>query len=171
MAVLYQHECPDYWLPVSAPQYLESKALGKPKQTYEWELIPKIRVCTDSGVSISRTKQALSYWEKHGYEFGAIYGDPFSMCMTPKHGEILITIPDGTFDTNHMASTRLYTDTQSGKIVRAKIQMLPHNARKDRVLEHEIGHALGWAHYRQRYHIMHPKWRHGGYDSQGIRKR
>ena len=48
--------------------------------------------------------------------------------------------------------------------------MLPHNAHKDRVLEHEIGHALGWQHYRQRYHIMHPEWRYGGYDSYGIRK-
>ena len=154
--------------PVSAVYDL--KALGKPQQTAEWKMLPRIRICPDSGVSITRATRAIKYWEKLGYEFGAIVGDPFSMCMTPKHGEILITIPDGDFNNNHMAATRLYTGIESGDIVRAKIQMLPHNAHKDRVLEHEIGHALGWQHYRQRYHIMHPEWRYGGYDSYGIRK-
>ena len=171
MAVLYAPDKAEPWLPVNAAPPTELKAIGKPKQTYEWDLVPRIRVCTDSGVSVSRAQRAVSYWEKHGYDFGNIQGDPFSMCMTPRHGEILITIPDGTFDVNHMASTRLYTDVESGKIVRVKIQMLPHNARKDRVLEHELGHALGWAHYKQRYHIMHPEWRYGGYDSYGVRKR
>ena len=130
-----------------------------------------MRVCTNSGVSVTRTTHALSYWEKNGYNFGVVKGDPFSMCMTPKHGEILITLPEGGFDTSHLASTRLYTEIETGHIVRAKIHILPKNARKDRVLEHEIGHALGWAHYRQRYHIMHPTWFYGGYDSYGIRKR
>ena len=91
--------------------------------------------------------------------------------MTPKHGEIIITIPEGGFSSTHMAATRLYTAQTSGDIVRAKIQILPHNARKDRVLEHELGHALGWSHYRQRYHIMHPTWKDGGYDSYGLHKR
>jgi len=149
----------------------EIKAIGKPQQKAEWKAPPTIRVCTDSGVSVSRTSRAIKYWEQLGYEFGGIVGDPFSMCMTPKHGEIIITIPDGGFSNTHMAATRLYTDTASGDIIRAKIQILPRNATKDRVLEHEIGHALGWTHYKQRYHIMHPTWKDGGYDSYGIRKR
>ena len=149
----------------------ETMVIGKPVQKATWEAPPTIRICTDSGVSVSRTSRALKYWERIGYEFGAIVGDPFSMCMTPKHGEVLITIPDGGFSDTHMAATRLYTDTASGNIVRAKIQILPHNASKDRVLEHEIGHALGWEHYPQRYHIMHPTWKYGGYDSHGVRKR
>ena len=171
MALLYPSDWAEQRHRVSMPSPTELKAIGKPKQTAQWEMTPTVRVCTDSGVSVSRTMRALNYWERHGYEFGVVRGDPYSMCMTPKHGEILITIPDNTFDVHHMAATRLYTDTKTGEIVRAKIQMLPHNARKERVLEHEIGHALGWAHYKQRYHIMHPDWRYGGYDSHGIRKR
>ena len=149
----------------------ETMAIGKPNQKATWGTPPAIRVCTDSGVSVSRTTRAIKYWERLGYEFGGIVGDPFSMCMTPKPGEVLITIPDRGFSGTHMAATRLYTDMASGEIVRAKIQILPHNAAKDRVLEHEIGHALGWEHYPQRYHIMHPTWKYGGYDSYGVRKR
>ena len=90
--------------------------------------------------------------------------------MNAHHGEIIVTIPETGFANHHMASTRIYTDTKTGDIVRAKIQILPKHARKERVIEHEIGHALGWLHYRQKFHIMHPTWYLGGYDRSGIRK-
>ena len=156
---------------VNASEPMEAFVVGKPTQTAQWQITPTIRVCTESGVSVSRTARALRYWEKLGYRFDGIAGDPFSMCSNPRFGEILITLPESGFKDIHMASTRLYTSTKTGEIVKAKIFMLPKNAHKDRVLEHEIGHALGWSHYPQRYHIMHPTWRLGGWDSHGIRKR
>jgi hypothetical protein len=156
---------------VSAPAVLDAFVAGKPQRTATWRVPPTIRVCTDSGVSVTRAARATRYWEKLGYTFDGILGDPFSMCMTPKFGEILITIPETGFMDTHMASTRLYSDKKTGEIVKAKIFILPKNGQKDRVLEHEIGHALGWAHYRQRYHIMHPTWALGGWDSYGVRKR
>ena len=45
-----------------------------------------------------------------------------------------------------------------------------YNAKKSRVLEHEIGHALGWSHYDQKFHIMHSNWMLGGMNSKGLRK-
>jgi predicted Zn-dependent protease len=91
--------------------------------------------------------------------------------MNPKDGEIIITLPESGFSDKHLASTRIYTHKETGHIVKAKIQMLPKNAKKERVLEHEIGHALGWYHYPQRYHMMHPNWRLGGYERRGLQKR
>ena len=120
---------------------------------------------------MSRVYNAVEYWSRLGYEFGIVKKDNFSMCMNPKMGEIIITLPESGFANSNMASTRLYTDTTTGAIVKAKIFVLPKYARKDRVLEHEFGHALGWLHYRQRYHIMHPIWYYGGFDSYGIRQK
>ena len=164
-------DTPPPWVRISSPHVEELGALGMPQQPYTWDRTPSVRVCTDSGVSVTRTTRAMKYWELHGYTFAGVVGDPFSMCMTPKHGEIIITLPEVGFAGNHLASTKLYTDNKTGYIVRAKIHILPKYARKDRVLEHEIGHALVWNHYRQRYHIMYPTWAGGGYDSYGVRKR
>ena len=155
---------------VNTVAYEQTFVVGKPQQRAKWKGEPTIRVCASTSVSVARTSQAARYWESAGYRFGAITRDPFSTCMFAKRGEILITLPESGFSDAHMASTRLYTDTETGDIVKAKIHILPKHARKERVLEHEIGHALGWMHYPQRYHIMHPTWRYGGYDRSGIRK-
>ena len=156
--------------PTASPQPVQVFAVGKPQQQARWVINPKIRVCGSTGISYSRISQAARYWERAGYTFESIRKDPFQACMTPAHGEIIVTIPEAGFANHHMASTRVYTNTTTGDIVRAKIQILPKNAHKERVIEHEIGHALGWIHYPQRYHIMHPTWHMGGYDRSGIRK-
>jgi len=150
---------------------VEVFALGEPERKAEWKSPPNVRVCATSEVSLSRVYHAVEYWSRLGYEFGIVRKDNFSMCMSPKMGEIIITLPESGFASSHMASTRLYTDTETGAIVKAKIFVLPKYARKDRVLEHEFGHALGWSHYRQRYHIMHPNWHYGGFDSYGVRQK
>ena len=155
---------------IYASQVYDLRALGKPKQKYKWSVNPTLRVCEDSGVPMYRAARAVKYWEHLGYEFDGVFRGSFSTCMNPKFGEIVITIPEAGFSSDHMAATRLYTHKKTGEIVKAKIFILPKNARKDRVLEHELGHALGWSHYSQRYHMMHPQWKYGGYDSYGIRK-
>ena len=150
---------------------VEVFALGKPERKTKWEEPPNIRVCATSEVSLSRVDRAVRYWNRLGYDFGLVRKDYLSTCMNPRWGEIIITLPEAGFASSHMAATRLYTSNATGDIVKAKIFILPKNARKDRVLEHELGHALGWSHYRQRYHIMHPNWHYGGYDSYGLRQK
>jgi len=156
-------------LQISSPQALPAIAIGTPRQSAQWADNPRIRICATSEVPVYRAAQAVRYWESIGYKFDGITKDPFSMCMNPRMGEILVTLPETGFADSHMASTRIYTHKETGAIVKAKIFILPKFARKDRVLEHEIGHALGWAHYRQKFHIMHPTWHLGGYDHAGIR--
>tara|TARA_E500000331_G_scaffold342118_1_gene375356 strand:+ start:886 stop:1239 length:354 start_codon:yes stop_codon:yes gene_type:complete len=113
---------------------------------------------------------ALQYWKILGYKFDYISIDTSPLCMNARAGEILVTLPEAGFGGGQMASTRLYTHIESNNIVKAKIFIMPKNAKKSRVLEHEIGHALGWSHYDQKFHIMHSNWMLGGMDSKGLRK-
>lgn len=144
--------------------------IGKPQQKAKWEMVPNVRICKSSKVTLIRTQQTMRFWEILGYEFGAVVVDREPSCMNPRYGEIIITLPDGRFANEHMAATRIYTDNKTGDIVKASIFLLPVHASKARVLEHEMGHALGWSHYRQKHHIMHPAWEYGGYERYGLKK-
>ena len=160
----------DAILKINSTSATDVFAIGSPAKKANWEKPPHVRVCAATEISISRLNRALSYWEKLGYDFGVVRKDHLSTCMNPRVGEIIVTLPEVGFSSNHMASTRITTDNKTGNIVKAKIFILPKHARKDRVIEHEIGHALGWSHYRQRYHMMHPSWQFGGFDSFGLHK-
>jgi hypothetical protein len=148
----------------------ETDVFDKPEQKHEWKMLPLVKICTETGIPVSRVKKAVYYWEKLGYKFDGIYESHLPLCSEPKYGEIVITIPESGFSDEHMAATRLYTSKRTQEIIKAKIFILPKNAKKERVIEHEIGHALGWGHHSQQYHIMHRLWRNGGYDSYGLRK-
>ena len=151
--------------------HTEVLVIGQPKQNANWSILPFVRVCRSSEVPEYRAEQAVRFWKTLGYEFEGIATDFSTACMNPRYGEIIITLPESDFSSKHMASTRIYTDNSTGKIVKAKIHILPKHARKLRVLEHEFGHALGWSHYAKTYHIMHPEWENGGTNTQGLRKK
>jgi hypothetical protein len=150
---------------------MDTFALGPPIQKAKWAIPPTVRVCDSTNVSMFRAQKAFKYWEMLGYEFNGIFMDYKLNCGEPRYGEIIITLPDGNFDTQHMASTRVYTEKITGNIAKAQIFIYPKEARMPRVIEHEIGHAFGWMHHRQKYHLMHPNWHLGGYDATGLRKR
>jgi len=154
---------------IAVNQPIATFAVGLPLRDGSWIEPPNIRICEDSGVSVYRITHAVSFWRKLGYKFGSLVVDPSPSCMNAYRGEILITLPEGGFDSSQIASTRVSRRVADNAIVKAKIFIMPRNARKSRVLEHELGHALGWAHYNQKFHMMHPSWLLGGYDSKGLR--
>jgi len=150
--------------------YKASYFSQKPYQKYKWTTVPNIRVCQNTEVALSRVQRAVDYWERLGYEFDEVYLDRFSYCMNPKDNEIAIVLPEQGIVDDKMAATRIYTSKITGEIIKAKIYILPTSGRKERVLEHEIGHALGWQHYNRKNHIMHPNWWLGGHSSYGLQK-
>jgi hypothetical protein len=149
---------------------VETFAVGAPTQKAAWKMKPAIRVCSSTKLSIIRVERAVKYWEILGYEFDGIGMDYNINCTQPKYGEIIITLPEGNIDPEHLAATRIYTVTGTLNIAKAKIFIYPKEVRKQRVVEHEIGHALGWMHYSQKSHIMHPIWHLGGFGASGLRK-
>lgn len=147
----------------------EAFVIGKPLKKASWETPPSVRVCISSEIQIYRVRAATRYWETIGYDFAQIYTDSSPLCMYPRHGEITITLPEGDMGAHNMAATKIYTERVSGFIAKAMISIYPRYGRKERVLEHEFGHALGWSHYNKKFHIMNPSWQNGGYDHSGLR--
>ncbi len=160
-----------FMLRISSPPVLEVFVLGLPHQKAAWDVTPTIRICQSSEVDVYRVSHASRYWEKLGYKFDGVYLDSSPTCMNPRFGEILVALPEGDFRSSHMASTKIYTHVKNNTIVKAKIYITPRNSKKQRVLEHEIGHALGWSHYNQKFHMMNSNWFLGGYDDRGLRQK
>jgi len=144
---------------------------GPPVQTAAWERPPVVRICRGAPVSETRVIKAVNYWKKLGYNFSYVIDDNsiLGCARKPNWGEITISLIDNTFIEPNLAMTRVYKNTETQTIKAATIYIKSDSATKERVLEHEIGHALGWKHHRKKYHIMHPEWQHGGHDATGLK--
>ena len=111
-------------------------AIVEPQKNSDWAVEPNVRVCHSTEISVFRVNQALRYWEKLGYKFGAVISDASPGCMNAKFGEILITLPESGFGAGQIASTKIYTIVQRNDIVKATFLMLPKNSRRESVLDY-----------------------------------
>lgn len=146
------------------PSYFEVKK-DKIEKFANWSSKPDIKICQHAPVTILQVKKAMKWWEDLGYEFGYIYR---SHCVENAHyGNIVISLAgqDFKFDKNY-GTTNVHHNITTGKTYWAQI-FLPEKVR-ERVLEHEIGHALGWHHTTQKGHMLYPSWQLGGWNSAGL---
>ena len=134
--------------------------------------MPIVRICPDSGVSQPRAERALRYWRRLGYNIGPVFVDPGNdmTCFNGgRSGEITIMLVTSDINmANHLAITRNYFYSDTKEILKAQIYILSTARSKERVLEHEIGHALGWMHYNRRHHVMNSLYTNSGHDSSGL---
>ena len=68
-------------------------------------------------------------------------------------------------DETSLAQTHFYVDNQTKEIDWAIIYV---KEVRETVLEHELGHALGFLHYNMINHLMNAKWAMGGWDQEGL---
>jgi len=141
---------------------------------YWEEPAPRIRVCSDSGVTEGRLRRAVFYWEKLGYTFGQIISEEgtFACATGGMDGEITVMLfMQEVMSDDHLAVTRTYKHIVTKEILKAEIFINQHAAEKPLVLEHEIGHALGWLHFNSRGHVMHSTYPLCGHVSSGLDSR
>jgi hypothetical protein len=136
-----------------------------------WKITPDIKLCPNSPVDRNRMLEAVRFWELLGYNFGSvIVNDTSSSCFT--HGSPVYTITvemnNSSFDEAHAGQTELYYDSETREIVGARIYMKSSMMELERVLEHELGHSLGWRHFNRRGHIMHGNHTRGGNNTFGL---
>ena len=143
-------------------------------QEGEWYHDPEVLLCAGAPVTFARAKRAINYWKKLGYAFRAPQQAPRDsfVCATGDvpYNTIMIDIPSQNFKMGkHIGSTRTWR-SEGAQIFKAKIEIIPAWGDSERVLEHEIGHALGWNDVTHIGHIMNGTWSLGGYNSRGLKK-
>lgn len=140
----------------------------------KWIQRPYVFICHDGPVTEHRVRNAVRYWERLGYTFGPIstleQGNEKCMTGDAVGGSITIDIPsqDFRFGT-HLGQTRTWRWTATNEIFKARIEIIPAWGDSERILEHEIGHALGWMDMNSIGHIMHRAWSGGGLRSTGVK--
>ena len=141
-----------------------NKAVNIDKMAH-WNYAPIIRVCKVSPLSVNEVAAAVQWWKDLGYDFDLIYN---SDCVkTNKFATITITLDQGElFMNNLLGSTTLYADSETNEIYWASIEL--RHPYTERVLEHELGHALGWLHTRTKEHMMHPLHFEGGWNDDAL---
>ena len=148
---------------------------GPPIQNGAWEETPTVIVCASAPVKSERVKHAVDFWKYLGYNIGEVIdaevGDFSCERDIVLFGDILIDVMDYNSNSRaHLGTTRTWADTNSGEIFKAKIEVMSGWGDAERIIEHELGHALGWRDYNQLGHLMHSEWSKGGYRTQGLKK-
>lgn len=139
-----------------------------------WSEYPSIRICEGSGITKTRISQITSFWIRMGYEFGGVFFDPGSeMCeIEGVTGQLTFMIArSDTPIGNNLALTRTWYNKNTGQITKAQVYVLGGFINKVYLLEHEMGHALGWDHFNRKYHIMNQYYDFIGSDSYGLNTR
>ena len=146
---------------------------NRPPQVGSWALTPTVIVCEHAPVTEVQASNAVSFWKKLGYRFFATQFkyDPLNKCLsdTPVGYITIHLVSQGIkMEESALAQTHFYVNNETNDIEWAVIYMR-RDIRKT-VLEHELGHALGFLHYNMINHLMNEKWAMGGWDKDGLKK-
>jgi hypothetical protein len=147
----------------------------KPILNTYWSEMPTIRICLENRVSPGRASQFVSYWRRLGYDLpDPVFDreDSFTCRSDGARGEITVLLVSSDIEIgNNLAVTKTWYNIHTNEIVKAQIYLIGGFAERARLLEHELGHALGWGHFNRRLHIMNADYRSGGTDSTGLTQR
>ena len=133
--------------------------------------MPEFVFCKSSGISRERANQGVFYWKNLGYPIINVrYIEDGPECRNINtYGKIIIKLIDNTVPINsNLSVTQVSFYRDSKQIQSATIYLISAYADKPRLIEHEIGHALGWKHYNRRNHVMNPEYSRTGFDYEGL---
>lgn len=130
------------------------------KKSYAWYQSPKVIVCKDAPYDKKTVEKAVSIWRKEGINISNVLLESnYDQCnnTSGKKGYIQIMGYRGSFkQSNYLAYTwdRTYLNNSS-KTFSSEIEFASDVSRYNlKLLVHELGHALGYNHYDNKYDIM-----------------
>ena len=145
-----------------------------PVRVAVWKRAPVVIVCEYAPVEKTAIKKAIKLWTNLGHRFYKTQYkyDPLDKCnsTTPMGYIIIHLITQGVkMKDDDLAETHFYINNDTKEVDWAIIYMKPDI--KETVLEHELGHALGYLHYNKIEHLMNSKWIYGGWDTDGLERK
>ena len=143
--------------------------------TPSWTMVPNILICNSSRATEYRVEKATVFWKTLGHSFGEIYKAPRDNmhCVSgePPFATIMIDIPSQDFNFgSHLGTTKMWWHTGTGEILKSKIEIKTGWESSERIIEHEIGHALGYKDNSITGHMMNRAWTKGGYKKKGLQR-
>jgi hypothetical protein len=148
--------------------------LREPVRKGSWEITPTVFVCRKTPITRGRVYQAMRMWQRLGYELeGPFMNSEIPECTGESEfswGNIVIELRGQDFPEDKLAVTRTYRRVEDDTIVGAVIQIQNFASEKERTIEHELGHALGWQHFNRKNHMMNAIHQLGGWDTYGLRR-
>ena len=146
---------------------------NQPPQVAKWGRTPTVIVCEHAPVKRPEIDKAVRFWKDLGYRFYTTQykHDPLNKCQSENPvGYIVIhMVTLGVkMDETALAQTHFFIDNTTNQVEYAVIYLRPDV--RETVLEHELGHALGFLHFNKINHLMNEKWMMGGWDTEGLRK-
>ena len=146
----------------------------KPSKEGFWEDPPDIILCKAAPYSTRRVEKAISFWKNLNHKLGDVkVTDQFNACIDENQkfmrSHIIIKLRGQKFDESKYAVTTTYKIAKTDMIIAAVIQLQNFSTDIDWVLEHEIGHALGWKHHNLPGHLMNYKAELGGWSTKGLK--
>ena len=146
----------------------------RPIRVASWKRTPTVIVCDGAPIKEAPVKKAVKFWEDLGHHFFTTQFkyDPLNKCrQSAPVGYIIIRLIGQEIEIGEdsLAVTHFYVNNDTKEVDWAIVYL--KNDIRDTVLEHEIGHALGYLHYNKINHLMNSKWTQGGWDKKGLTNR
>lgn len=130
---------------------------------WSWASPPIIVNCYGKELNNLYIIPGVEFWTLRGEDIGFIEDNPLdSVCDNDLLDGFILLKKETIKDSKTLAYTR--RRTSFGEIRAATIYFNPGVYRMDMIIEHELGHALGYSHVKEVGHIMYPD-----YDGMGLK--
>jgi hypothetical protein len=144
----------------------------RPIRVAVWRVTPTVIICEHAPIDEDTATKAVKFWEGLGHRFFRTQYkyDPLGKCNNSQPlGYIIVRLvtQEIKLDSGALAETHFFIDNDTRAVEWATIYM--RSDVRETVLEHEIGHALGYLHYNKINHLMNSKWIQGGWDVDGLK--
>ena len=128
-----------------------------------WVNPPAVVDCTHGALELIRLNESVDFWRKKGFEFSFIEEDPPTEVCNSDHIYGFIIIKNDTLEWPTIGKTESAKDANR-QIKSVLIRLNVGSANSPKLLEHELGHALGYQHKNKLGHIMHEFYDYSGYE-------